>query len=146
MVHEGAGQRDALLLSPRKLAWIATAQAGHAHRGQRLLDLLRDAGAGHPARLQGEGEIVEDCHVREQRIALEDHADVALLGRPPDNRLSAHEDLAACRLLEARHEHESRGLARAARPEQRDELSLADLERQAVDGDGTAIGLRDTDE
>src|SRR5262249_46726672 len=133
-------------LSPRELAWIATAQAGHAYRGQRFLDLLRGRGAGHPACFQWEGDIVEDRHVGEQGIGLKHHADVALLRRPADHRFAAHEDLATRRLLEARHEHERRGLARAAWPEQRNELSLADLERHVVDGDGAAIGLRHADE
>ena len=45
----------------------------------RLLHALLDLGLGDLADLQAEGDVVVHRHVRVQRVALEDHRDVAVL-------------------------------------------------------------------
>ena len=47
----------------------------------RLLDPLLDVGLGDLAQLQPERDVVADRHVRIERVALEDHRDVAILRR-----------------------------------------------------------------
>ena len=77
-----AGQRHALLLAAGQLVRIAVAEmrqldqlAASRRRARRspLCGTLRD--------LQAEGDVLRDRHVREQRIGLEHHADVALVRR-----------------------------------------------------------------
>ncbi len=145
-IHQGTGQRDALLLSTGELAGITSTQAGHLYRGQDLLDPLGHLWPTDSTRLQWKRDVLEDGHVREECVALEDHADIALLGRARHHGFAAYEDLSARQLLEARDEHEGGGLAGAARPEKRDELALTDLQRHVVDRHGSPVGLRHTNE
>ena len=53
------------------------------------------------------------------------------------------EDVARRGLDEARDDHQERGLARAGRAEQRQELAARHVERHAVDGGDAAVVLGD---
>ena len=79
--------------------------------------------------------------MREERVALEDGVDVALVGRQADDVAVAEEDAALGRLLEAADHAQRRRLAAAGRPEQREERAARDLERDAVDGDDVVEAL-----
>jgi hypothetical protein len=72
--------------------------------------------------------------VGEQRVLLEDHVDVAPVGRDPDHVAAVEQDLAAGRLLEAGDHPQGGGLAAARGPEQGEELALGDAQVDAVDG------------
>src|SRR5258708_3768208 len=77
------------------------------------------------------------CHVRPDRVALEDHRHAALLGRqrgagrgdPP----AVHVDRAIARLEEARDHPQGGGLAAAGGAQQGDELAGMQGEGEAVD-------------
>jgi hypothetical protein len=81
--------------------------------------------------------------MREDREALEHHADGALVRRHGGDRPAVDIDLAGARLDEAGDHAEDRRLARAARPQQRDEGAAAHREGDVVDRDGTAVALGD---
>jgi hypothetical protein len=81
--------------------------------------------------------------VRPQRVVLEDHADVALVRRQAVDAPIAEANLAAVGLVEAGYEAEQRRLAAAGGPEQREQLAVADLEGDAVDGGGAREALAD---
>jgi hypothetical protein len=74
--------------------------------------------------------------MREQRVVLEHHADVAAMRRLLVQPLAGQPDLAARRHLEAGEHHQRRGLARAGGSEQRQEFALADVEAQILDDIG----------
>ena len=78
---QGAGQRHALLLAARKLRRPAFGEGGKLHQVERRAHLRVAVGAGQAADPQREGDVLRHRHVREQRIALEDHAEVAPLRR-----------------------------------------------------------------
>src|SRR5262249_26460987 len=79
--------------------------------------------------------VVEDGHVRERGVVLEHEADAAILrARVGDVLLGDLHD-APVGLLEAGDDPQERRLARAARPEQRGQRALGDLERDAVERD-----------
>jgi hypothetical protein len=101
---------------------------------ERPVDLLGDLRARQLAAPQRERDVLEHGLVREQRVALEDHAHVAAVRRQVGDRLPVEDDAALARLLEARDHQQRRGLAGAALPQQRHELAGADVERQVVDG------------
>src|SRR5690606_21791698 len=138
-----AGKRDALLLPAAHLAVVLPLQLGDAHEGEGLphapaqLVLGRAAGA---AALQRVGDVVEHRHVRPQGVGLEDHADVAPLGRHVQAALggvlsSARDgDLTGVGLLEPGDRAQQGGLAATARPEQDDELAAADAQCDVVYG------------
>ena len=100
---------------------------GELHELQRLAGAGIALGLADAALLEPVGDVVQHAHVREQRVALEHGVDVAPVRRDADGVDAADEDLALVRLLEAGHEPQRRRLAAAGRPEQREELALADL-------------------
>ncbi|MCY1462028.1 hypothetical protein D9M71_797540 [compost metagenome] len=80
--------------------------------------------------------------MREQGIALENHAHVALVGRQFADVVAVHEDPATVWRVKTGKHHQSGGLARTAGAEQGQKFALADVQVEVVD-DPTAfvIGL-----
>jgi hypothetical protein len=97
----------------------------------------------HAAVSQPVRDVVEHRQVREQRVRLEDRVDVALVRRQGAHVAAADEDRAVVGLLEAGDQPQRRRLAAARRPEQRQELAVANGEVDAVDGRDRAEALRD---
>ena len=91
------------------------------------LEGLADApialGARDPADAEPERHVGPDVEVREQAVALEDHADVALVGGHPHDVRTADGDTAGVRLLEAGGHAQRRGLPAPGRAEQTDQLA-----------------------
>src|SRR5690606_27718878 len=83
------------------------------------------------ANLQWVGDVVGEVHVRVERIILEHHGDLAILGVEVGDVLATDQDLARGRVLEPRNHPQRSGLAAAGGAEEADELAVADLE---VDG------------
>ena len=141
-VDERAGERDALLLAARELARLALVEAGEPDEPQDLGHAPLDVLAADPAAAQAEGDVLEDGQVREERVGLEDGVDVALVRRPPRDRLLAEVDRALARLLEPADHAQRRRLATAGGAEQREEAAAVDLERELVHGDNVVEALR----
>lgn len=141
---ESTGKRHALLLPAGEFGGHAPFETLKPDLGQclaatALLVLLGDA-----AHAQRKSHIVGDRHVREERIVLKDHADIALVRRQVVDRAFAEADLAACRVLEAGDHHQRRRLAGAGGAEEGDELAGLDVERNVVGSHMPAvIGLGD---
>ena len=83
--------------------------------------------------LQAEGHVVEDGHVRIERVVLEHHRDVAILGRHVVDLASADRDRAAGDLLQPRDHAQQGRLAAARRADQDDEFAVLDIDIDAVD-------------
>ena len=81
--------------------------------------------------------------MREQGVALEDHPDVALVGREAGDLRGADADLTRVGLDEPGNHAEGGGLAAPARPEQGDELAGAHVEGDRVDRDDVVVRLDD---
>ena len=88
-----------------------------------------------------EGDVVEHGHVREQRVRLEDQAEVAAMHGHPRDVLAREDDLPAVGLDEAGHHAEERALAAARGPEEGEELAGRGVERDVVDRDHGAERL-----
>src|SRR6185503_7859118 len=95
--------------------------------------------------LERKRRVVEHRHVRPDGVGLENHAEAALVRRDEDvlvggvNHLAADADLPRAGPLEAGDGTQRRGLAAAARPEEREELALRHLEAHFVrSADGLA--------
>ncbi len=73
--------------------------------------------------------------MRVERVALEDHRDVAGAGRKLGDVAAADRDRAVGHLLEAGDHPQQRRLSAAGRPDEDEELAAADLERDVVDCD-----------
>ncbi len=77
--------------------------------------------------------------MREERIVLEDEADVALMRGQARQIALAKADRAAGRGQEAGHQPQGRRLAAAGRAEQRDELAGLHRKRQVLQHLGRAV-------
>ena len=90
--------------------------------------------------LQREAHVVGDRHVRVERVVLEHHRDVAVLGRQVGDVAVADADRAAVDVLEAGEHPQRGGLAAAGRADEDEELAVADLEVELVDGGASGPG------
>jgi hypothetical protein len=139
--HEGTRQRHPLLLAPGELAGVPALEAGEIDLAQPLGHARRDLGGGELAQLEAVGHVARHRHVRPERVVLEHHADVPLVGRQPAHHAPAETDLARVGLVEPGDEAEQRGLATAGRAEQREQLAVADRQVDAVHRGGGAEAL-----
>ena len=132
LTHDGAAHRHALALTAGQLGGLAVQELGEVEDLGRLLDLLAPLVGRHPAQLQREAHVLGDRLVRVQRVVLEHHRDVAVLGRHAGHVLAADLDGALVDVLES-GEHAQRGaLARTGRSDQDDELAVVDVEVERV--------------
>ena len=81
--RERARERDALALAAGELVRIAVGEPVELHEREQLVDLGADlrlvrAASRFGPHAQAEGDVLEDRHVAEQRVVLEDEADLAL--------------------------------------------------------------------
>jgi hypothetical protein len=81
--------------------------------------------------------------VRIERVVLEHHRDVALLGRQVVDDAVLDPDLAAGDALEPRHHPQKRRLSAARRADQHDELAIGDVDRDAMQHVGRPEALGD---
>src|SRR5260370_27225910 len=113
------------------------------HQAQGFRDLRRHLHSWYLAHLEAERDILVDRHVREQRIALEHEAGVALPRRQCGDVEVAEVHGAGGWLDEAGDDTQCRGLAAAGRAEQDEEFALGNVERNIIDGPEVAVGLGD---
>jgi len=126
--HEGARDRDTLLLAARELVRELRALLGEANSVEERPRLLTRFTLVEPPHLDEPAHhVVERRHVLKQVEPLEDHPDLAGAGR----RIAEHHG-AAVRLLEQSEAAQQRRLARAGRPDDRLHLPGLDLERDVV--------------
>ncbi len=129
-----AAERDALLLPARKLRRLAVEQR---HEPEQIGDTLQSCAnvvLRYVAHLEAEHDVLGDRKVREERVRLEHHRDVALRGRTARHVATADQDAPAVALLESRDQAQRRRLPAARRSEQHVERALVKRERHAVDG------------
>ena len=147
LVDEGAAERQTLHLPAAQKRRRSALEAAEPHELEHALDPFSHRAAAHAAEPQRVGDVVEHGHVRPDRVGLEDHAEVALVrGHEEPARDRGHDpaaqgDLAGVGIVEACDEAQSRGLAAAARAQQREHLAPPDLERRAIDGLNRPIRL-----
>jgi hypothetical protein len=127
-----ARQRHALLLPARKLCNRALRVVAQPHDVEQVLRALAALCRVDLAQLEAVGHVVEHAQVREQCIALEHHAEVALVHRRARHVFAAEQDAARVAGLQPRHQLEQCRLARAAGPDHRDQFARAHVERHVV--------------
>ena len=138
LAHDRAAERDALALAAGQLLRLAVEELAELGRLGRLVDAALDLGLGELAQLQAEGEVVADRHVRVERVALEDHRDVAVLGGDVVHDAIADLERARGDFLEPGDHPQGGRLAAARGADQDHELAVLDLEVHVLDDlDGT---------
>ena len=141
IADKGAAQRDTLLLAARQLSGLALEKVGDVEHARRVAHLLVDFGRRQPAHLQREGEVLVNRLVGIERVVLEHHRDVPVLGIEIIDHAVADDDVAAGNRNEPGDQIEGRRLAASRRADQGDELSVVDGQRYVVDGIERAVGL-----
>ena len=143
LAHDGATDGDALALAAGELARLAVEQVLAGEHVGRFLDAALDLGLGRLAQLQAEGHVVVHGHVRVERVGLEDHGDVAVLGGDVVDDPVADGQRALGDLLQAGEHAQRGGLAAARGADEDQELPVVDLDVEVVDGDDLTEALPD---
>ena len=121
--RQRARQRHALLLAAGELIGLALLQALELDQRDHLGDAGVDLGARHARALQSERDVVAHGKMRKQRVVLEHHVDRTLVRQHLRDVLAVQQDAALVRRLEAGEHPQQRGLAAAARAEQREKFA-----------------------
>ncbi len=108
---------------------------------RRVLNLAVDEVPGCFAKLQAESHVLVDGHMRIKRIILEDHGDVAVLGRHIVHQVAADLELAAGNLFQPGDHPERRRFAATRRPDENDEFLVGDLQVDVMDDSQRAVGF-----
>ena len=113
------------------IAFLQPVEVQQIDRPFQALALLALGGSLHA---QGKDDVLGHLLVGEQQEVLEHHADAPGVGRRVGHVLAVDHDAAAVGGLEPGDDAQQRGLARAAGPEQGEELVPADFQRDGIDG------------
>ena len=132
--HQGAGQGHALLLAAGKLIGHARFHAGQLHKREDPFNALLCLGLGHLAQLQAVGHVVVYIVVRKQRVALEHHRGIALVGGQLVNGLAAQVDFTLVRAFKAGDHAQRGGLAAAGGAQQRHKAARLNIQRYVAHG------------
>ena len=146
LADDRAAHRDALALAARELAGLALEQRTELEDAGRALHAGLDVGLRHAADLEPVGHVVVHAHVRVERVVLEHHRDVPVLGLERVDDRVADGDLAGGDRLEPRDHAQQRRLAAARGADDDDELAVGDLRVDAVDHLELRVALADVSE
>src|SRR5262249_27340248 len=142
--RQGPRQGHALPLAAGQLRRPAVLETLQAHQGQQFLDPPPHPVPRPAADAQGEGHVFKDAHVPEQRVVLEDEADVAVARRPARHLFLFVEDLSGVGGLQAGDDAQQRRLPRARRAQERQQTASRRLDAYMLEGDERAEALRDS--
>src|SRR5204862_327485 len=114
--HERSREGDPLLLAAGELARVARLEPREVHLGEALLEAAGDRRGVELPEPEPVGDVRPHGHVGPERVVLEDHPDVALVGPEPVHAPLAEPDLAGVRSVEPRGQPQERRLATARGP------------------------------
>jgi hypothetical protein len=140
LTDDRAAHRHALALATREGARLALQELLEAEDPGRVLNATVDLVLRHLLEPQPEGDVVVDRQVRVERVALEDHGDVAIArGNVVDDALAdSHDSLR--HFLEAGDHAQGGRLAAAGRADEHHELPVGNAEVEVRDG-SRAVGV-----
>jgi hypothetical protein len=138
VAHDRASHGHPLALAAGQLGRLTVQKLGQIKDFRGLLDLLCDLSLVHLGQGQRERDVLAHSHVRVERIRLEHHRDVAVLGRLLVDPFAADPQLSGGDLLET-GDHVERGrLSAAGGSDEDDELAVGDGHREVLHGRGAA--------
>ena len=135
MDDDGTGQRHALLLAAGKALGQAVLVFVDMHQGEHFIGALFHFVLGHVAQPEAVFDIPAHGQMGEDGIALEHHADVALVGGQVVDDLIAKGNGAAFDGVKARNHAQQRSFAAAGGAQQREELAVFDVGGQIGNDD-----------
>ena len=132
LAHDGTAHGHTLTLTTGERLGLAVQVLGQAEDLGGLAHALVDLGLGGAGDLQGEAHVVVHGHVRVERVVLEDHGDVTVLGLNVGDVAVTDEDAAGVDVLQAREHAQGGGLTAAGGANEYEELAIGDLEVESV--------------
>ena len=141
--RQGTAHGHALLLATGQLARLAVEQVFDLQQLGHARHFGVDVGLRHLADLEAELDVLAHAHGRVQRVGLEHHGDVTVLGAHAAHVLITDHDRAAGDGLKAGDAVHQRGFTAARRADQDQELAFLDRQFDVLQGVGQAgaIGL-----
>ena len=127
LVDDCPSQRHALPLAAGELRRLAPIETIEPHHAKGLRHAPAAFLTANPLDHQAVFDVLAYRHVRKQRVVLKDGVDVALVRRRAGDILSMQQDPPGGWLFEAGNHPQTGGLAASGWPEQREELTLANL-------------------
>ena len=141
--NERPRERHPLALPAGELRRAALEQRRNVDEGRNFLGAPPPVVAYHALHAKRELDVPPHGHVRIERVALEDHGDVAPVGRQALDRPAVDADRAARQRLEPGRQPEQRRLPAARRAEHGHELAVGNGERELGEGDDVVEPLGD---
>ena len=132
--RQRAGEGDPLLHSAGELMWIALRSGGEPDQLEKLLDPRATNSAALPSDPQAEFDVRLGGHIREERVRLEDHAHVALVGRNIRDVVALDDHPSRGRCLEPGDDPECGRLPAARRAEEGKKLTGLEGDVDLLDG------------
>ena len=143
LAHDGPGERHPLALAARELPRLAVDQRGQPEGLGGPLHLERPLGLVDAALAERELDVLGHGQVGVERVALEDHGHVAVLGVDVVDDAVTDGDGPTGDFLEPGHQAQGGRLAAARRAEEHQQLAVRDVQGQVVDRGGVAELLGD---
>ncbi len=134
LTDDRTAHRDTLALTAGERLRLARQVLREVEDLRRVLDLLPDLGLRHAGDLEREAHVVGDRHVRVERVVLEHHGDVPVLGRQVGDVAVPDADGAAVDVLQPREHAQRGGLAAAGGADEDEEFAVLDGDVELVDG------------
>ena len=141
--HEGAGDGHALLLAAGETGDAALLEPGQRHEGEHLAHAAVDLVAGTFLLAQGEGDVLIDRQMGEERVLLEHGVHAAPVRGDLVDPLAEEDDVALVGGLEPADQPQERGLAAARGAEQGEELVVVDVQVDVLEDRHTVEGFGD---
>ena len=139
VAHDCAADGNALALAAGKRLGLTVKVLRDAQDLRRFAHLLIDDFLVHLAQVQRESHVFIDGHVRVKRVVLENHRDVAVLGRNVVHALVADIEIAAADLLKAGHHAKRGGFSAAGRANEHDEFLVRDFKVEFLHRDDVLV-------
>ena len=133
LAHDRPAHRHPLALAAGELPGLAVEVRLELEDRRRLAHPAVDLGPRDPGQLEGEADVVEHRHVGVQRVVLEHHRDVPVLGLDVVDDPVADPQLAAGDRLQTGDHAQGGRLPAAGRSDEHEELAVGDVEAEVVD-------------
>ncbi len=144
LTAESGADGDALALAARELTRFPLEVFGQTEDRRHLSNAPVEFRLRRPPQFEREGHVSIDRHVRVERIALEDHRDVAVARRQVRHGPTADADVACGHLLEAGDHSQRRRLTATGGADENQKLLIADRQIDAGDRTDVAEALLDS--
>ena len=140
LTHDGTAQGNALALAAGQGLGLAVEQELDAQDAGSFVYAALDFFLGGLAQLQAEGHVIINRHMGIQRVVLEHHGDVAILGRDVVYQFVADVQLAFGDFFQAGNHAQGGGLTAAGGADQNDKFLVFDIQAE-IAYRGNAAGI-----